>query len=254
MTQHKECLSALHRFLTLSLLALAPVFGCAQTAKTPEIEFGYVEQAPRTFTNAQGQPDGQLIRLLSAVMTKANLSWHAASYPANRLFSNLKDGSSHLSILVRVPALEECCIYSKEALGGDDIRAYTIGNKTPIKSKEDLIGKNIIVLRGYSYSGLINFINDPKNRITTEVAATHEPAFEMLAAGRADYLLNYGEASEKALSTLKPISELRYEVVEKVFRYLVISKTYPDAEKTLARIEAALKTVNKEQYLKDPAK
>jgi len=238
--------------LVCLLLILSPALAVAQS-KAPEMEFGFVEQPPRTFTNAQGQADGQLIRLLQTVMPKAGLQWRAASYPANRLFSNMKEGSTHLSILVRVPTLEECCIYSKLALGGDELRAYAIGDKPPIKSKEDLIGKNIIVLRGYSYSGLINFINDPKNRISTEVAATHEPAFEMLAAGRADYVLNYGEASEKALAAKPAIANLRYDVVEKVYRYLVIAKSYPDAEATLGRIEAAMKTVNIDEFLKAPA-
>ena len=231
------------------MLVLFPIFGWAQASKAAEIEFGYVEQPPRTFTNAQGKADGQLIRLLSTVMKTAGLSWRATAYPANRLFSNLKDGSTQLSILVRVPALEECCIYSKQALGGDELRAYAIGNKPPITRKEDLIGKNIIVLRGYSYSGLINFINDPANKIKTEIAATHEPAFEMLTAGRADYVLDYGEASEKALAGVAPIPGLRHDVVDRVYRYLVITKSYPDAENTLKRIEAVLKTINVDEYL-----
>lgn len=244
----------LSRRALIALIAILPMLAHAQAGRAPEIEFGYVEQPPRTFTNAQGQPDGQLIRLLQAVMPKAELPWRAAPYPANRLFSRMQDGSTHFSILVRVPALEECCIYSKEALGGDELRAYAIGNKPAIKSKDDLVGKTVIVLRGYSYSGLINFINDPKNRISTEIAATHDAAFEMLAAGRADYLLNYGEVSEKALAARAPIAKLRHDVVDRVYRYLVISKAYPDAERVLARIEAAMKSSNPEQFLKDPAK
>ncbi len=242
---------SLRRYVRLLALLLCwPLFASAQAEKPTDIEFGYVEMPPRTFTNAQGKPDGQLLKLMTAVMNKAGLSWRATSYPANRLISNLKDGSTPMSIVVRVPALEECCLFSKEAVGVAELRIYRIGEKPAIKRREDLSGKTLIVLRGYSYSGLINFINDPKNKISSEVAPTHEAAFDMLAAGRADYLINYSEPSEIALAA-NPVRNAHFDVFERAERVLVISKSHPNAAKLMERLEGILRTIDKDQFLRD---
>lgn len=234
-----------------SIIALAlPLFAWGQTGAPEEIEFGYVEMPPRTFTNAQGKPDGQLVRLMTTVLAKAGVPWRARSYPATRLFSNLRDGSTPISILVRVPSLEECCLFSKEAVGVAELRVYHIGKKPPIKRRDDLAGKSLIVLRGYSYSGLINYLNDPKSQIATEVAATHEAAFDMLSAGRADFLIDYSEPSEIALAA-NPIGDVHFDVLERSDRVIVMSKSYPNAPKVMERLDAILKSMDKEQFFRD---
>ena len=239
--------------MAICLLGFA-VFSQAQTAsKAAELEFAYVEQPPRTFTNAEGKADGQLIRLMSDVFAKAGIAWRAVPYPAARLFENLKDGSTQASILIRVPALENACLWSKNDLGGEDIRVYSIGNKPAINSREDLIGKNVIALRGYSYGGLANFLKDEKNNINLSLAPSNESSFEMLAAGRAEYLVQYGEASDRILAA-KSVADARYTVIGRINRYLVISKAYPEAEKTMARLEEILKGINVADYLKSPQK
>jgi ABC-type amino acid transport substrate-binding protein len=239
--------------MALCLLGFA-VFAQAQTSsKTAEIEFAYVEQPPRTFTNAEGKADGQVIRLMNDVFGKAGIAWRAVPYPAARLFENLKDGTSQVSILVRVPALENACLWSKSDFGGEDIRVYSIGNKPAIKSREDLIGKNVIALRGYSYGGLVSFLTDEKNNINLSLASSNDVSFEMLAAGRADYLVQYGEASDRVLAA-KPVADARFTVIGRINRYLVISKAYPEAEKTMARLEEILKGINVAEYLKAPQK
>ena len=245
---------AWRRLAAVLLLAGFPAWGLAQGAgKSGEIEFGYVEQPPRTFTNAQGLPDGQLIALMNVLMLKAGLRWRAVSYPATRLFENLKDGTTQFSILVRVPDLEKHCVWSKMDLGGTDIRVYSIGNKPPIKSRADLAGKNVIALRGYTYGGLINFLTDEKNNINLSYAVSNADSFDMLAAGRADYLVQYAEASDRVLAA-KPLPHARYSVIGRITRHLVISKTYPNAEKEMARLEAIIRNMNVHSFLKSPAK
>ena len=73
-------------------------------------------------------------------------------------------------------------------------------NKPLAKSKEDLIGKHIITIGGYSYGGLRKFISDPANNIVSEPAKTHKAAFEMLVDSRADYLVDYASAADHILS------------------------------------------------------
>lgn len=239
--------------LAFCLLVLSPC-GLAQSAvQTAELEFGYVEQAPRTFTNAQGKAEGQVIRLMTDLFAKAGIPWRAVSYPAARLFENLKNGSTQVSVLIRVSSLEKDCLWSKQDLGGEDIRVYYMGDKSPIKGRDDLIGKNVIALRGYSYGTLKAFLVDPKNNINVSEAASNPDSFDMLVAGRADYLIQYGEASDKILAA-KPIANIRYTTIERITRHLVISKAMPEAEKTMIRLEEVLKTMDVAEYLKTSQK
>ena len=41
-------------------------------------------------------------------------------------------------------------------------------------------GKRIITIRGYSYGGFINYIQDPANNIVSDMSNTHELAFKKL--------------------------------------------------------------------------
>jgi polar amino acid transport system substrate-binding protein len=203
----------------------------------PELEYGYPEQPPRAFTNAQGRPDGHYPRLLKVLLERAGIAWHAASYPAPRLMKNLQTGETNFSILVRNKILDECCLYSATPVWFDELRAYWTGDKPPIRSKADLTGKNIIILSGFSYGGLINYLKDPANKIVLNPAESHEAAFAMLDAGRADYVLDYAEPAEQDALAKAPVKGLQSGIVDTVHMYLVLNKSYPDAAQTMKYLE-----------------
>ena len=250
----RQIFPALGRGILIFCIGFFSVLAQAQSSdKSVALEFGYVEQPPRTFTNAQGKAEGQVIRLVSDLFAKADLTWRPVSYPAARLFENLKDGTTGISVLIRIPSLDEHCLWSKVELGGEDIRVYSIGDRAPIKSREDLVGKNVIALRGYSYGNLLGFLTDEKNAITLSFAASNPDSFDMLLAGRADYLIQYAEASERVLAA-KPIPGVRHSVIGRISRHLVISKAAPDAEKTMERLERILKTMDIPEYMKSTRK
>jgi hypothetical protein len=229
------------------LLVTLTAFTTPVTAQSlPLIEYGYPEQKPRTYTNEKGQPDGYYPRLLNILFKKADMKWRATSYPAPRLMENLNTGATNFSILVKNAKLDSCCLYSSNPVWFDGLMVYWIGDKPPIKSKEDLIGKSLIVMAGYSYGGFVGFINDPQNRITSEPAETHASAFRMLEAGRADYLLNYGEPAQAEALDLRPVANLHSAEISRVHMYFVISKSYPNAENTLKRLESLYNTMQDE--------
>lgn len=227
----------------------------AQTAKnsgnTEEIRYAYLDQSIFYYVaNERGeQIDGPLLRLAAAVFGKAGIPWRGEPFPAARLFQNMKNGTSNFTILVHAPALDDCCIFSKKSVIGADLRVYRLGNMPPIKNRDQLRGKNIITMAGYSYGGMINFIKDPANGINVEVADSHRAGFAMLKAGRGDYFLDYDGASEQALIG-NPVPNLNYDTIDRVNLYFVLSKTYPDAEKLMARLEAIHSRVDMDSILK----
>jgi polar amino acid transport system substrate-binding protein len=212
----------------------------------PEIEYGYPEQRPRAFTNEKGEFDGHYQKLLTVLFNKAGMSWHSASMPAARLMATLSTGPTNFSILVKNSLLDSCCIYSEKPVWHDELRVYYVGQKPPIRKKEDLVGKHIIVLNGFSYGGWINYIKDPANNITIETAKSHASAFAMLEAGRADYLLNYDEPARADGLVANPVKNLNSDVLDIVHMYFVISKSYPNAEGVLKRLESTYQTMRTE--------
>lgn len=229
----------------LGALLLAGVAG----AQAPVIEYGYPDQSVFVATtNAKGQPDSPMTRLAEVLMERAGLSWRAVPYPAPRLFSNLQNGATNFSILVRGSSLESCCIFSRKPVYSTTLNVYSVGDKPPVKSKEDLVGKSIITIRGYSYAGLLKFISDPANRIDNQAAGTHKAAFEMLKAGRADYAVDYASAAGDILAE-SPVANLRANPIDQLDIYLVLSKTYPEAEKLMARLEDIVRTLDVDTLL-----
>lgn len=223
----------------------------APPAKTPMILVGFPEFPPLSFTNAQGNADGYLIHLGKALFTRAGIDTRMNIYPAPRLFDHMANGILDFSMLVHNPALDACCLYSKQAVMREDLRVYHVGNKPYINNKNGLVGKRIITIQGYSYAGLINFIKDPKNRIDNEVAPTHEAAFTMLDAGRADYVLDYAGPSAQGLAA-HPVKDFHFEAIDHLDIYLVLSKTYPDAERLLARLTTMVNDMQNEPAFRIP--
>lgn len=234
--------------LLVLLVAGWPQVSQAESKPAGEIEAGFPQFPPYGFVNDSGQPDGLDVRVARVVFDKLGVPWRPAIYPATRLFRNLQDSSTMFSILVRVPVLEACCLYSKKPVMHDEIRVYHYPDKPVIKSKEDLAGKRIITLRGFSYGGLISFFNDAQNRIANNETPSHESALAMLRAGRADYAVFYGAA----VSLLGPeaMTGLKYGVISDLSIYLVLNKSYPNAEKAMLRMEAIAETINKDELYK----
>lgn len=235
----------------LSVLS-APALVAAQPAApgaSAEIEYAYPSQSVWTARrNSRGEPDNPLLRLADAIFMKAGIPWHATSYPAIRMLDNLRNGKSEFSMLVNAPALDECCVVGRKPLTSTELRVYRYADQPAIKSREDLAGKSVITIQGYSYGGLLAFVADKRNSVTNNIAPTHEAAFAMLERKRADYLIDYSGPSTEILA-LSPIGDLRYEVIDRPDVYLVLSKKRAEAQQLMTRLEAIAESLNKEEIL-----
>lgn len=236
------------RLLVLVLAGL--VQGSATANGLPEIEYAAPDQSVwTTRTNAEGEPDNPLTPVAAALFAKAGIPWHGRAYPAARMFKYLHDGTAQFSILVKSPALAECCLLSQKPLAFAEIRAYHLAGTAPIKGPQDLLDKNVIVIHGYSYGGLLNSQGKEGNRVGNNLALTHPAAFRMLAQGRADYVIDYaGPAAEVLAAT--PLPGLQSELLSRQEVYLVLSKRYPEAGKIMDQLENIADTLDVDQLMR----
>ncbi|OAN50095.1 substrate-binding periplasmic protein [Magnetospirillum moscoviense] len=227
---------------TLSCLAAAP-------ALAAELEYVYPDQSVwTTRVDAKGEPDNPLLRLANVMFTQAGIKWTARGYPATRMFEVLKSGTAQFSMLVRAPALAECCLYGKNPVASTELRAYRQADTAALTAKEGLAGKRVALIRGYSYAGLKDFIADPANAVRTEEVTSHDAAFALLARDRVDYVLDYAGPAREVLAG-HPISRVQSDLVSRLDVYLVLSKTYPDADAVIARLQAIADRLDKERIL-----
>ncbi len=214
------------------------------------LKLGYIEFPPFTYTDDKGKPAGILIELAQKVYPEAGCDFVAVSYPVRRLASYI--GSGDLDIwmgLKTLPEFEGKSYIGKSVIAELVLRAYTRGKKPPILSQADLSGKSLIVMRGYSYGGWITFIEDPKNNVNHIKANKHDAAFNMLLAGRADYLLDYKEPSEAALQKIR-IPDLSYNQISALPCYFVVTKKLPEGQDIVNRLDKAYEKMKKQGKIK----
>lgn len=233
--------SSLRGLAALVFLAIAAT---AVAAERPELEYAYPDQSIwTTRLNARGEPDNPLLRLAEALFVQAGIPWHGAGYPASRMFEYLREGRAQFSMLVNAPSLHDCCLVSKQPVAHTELRVYRGVDQPPIHKMEDLAGKTVIAIRGYSYAGVENFLKDPKNGVSLTMSVTHSGAFAMLARDRGDYVLDYASPANEILA-VQPVKDIAYDVLSELSVYLVLSKTYPDAQNVMAELEAIAATLD----------
>ena len=221
-----------------SIAALSSLALLAQAVERIPIVYGAPDKSVWTArVDDHGIPDNPLVRAAGPMFEKIGIPWRAEIYPASRLFQYLKEGRIQFSMLVKAPPLTECCLFSRRPVAAAEIRVYRHPSAAPIKRREDLRGKQLITLRGYSYGGLAQYIAKQAGDIVNHSAPGHEAAFRMLAAGRADYVIDYAGPAREVMADAG-LTDYVSDVLSRQDVFLVLSKTYPDAETVMAELEA----------------
>lgn len=212
-------------------------------AARPVLRVGFNASPPLAYFKDDGAPDGLIVRLAQRLLAKAAQPAEIGIYPAPRLLKSLQDGELDLSMLVRADDLEDCCLFSQGPVMTQVLRVYWLGKQMPVRRKEELVGQSLIVLHGYRYAGLIDFIQDESSRLRLETARTFDAALQMLGSGHANYLLAY-EANMQDIAGERLPKGLQSEVIGRFPVHLVLNKNYPDARRAMARLESLLKELD----------
>ena len=229
------------RFSFLAAIFFLLVFsGNIANVRAEKLILGYIEFPPFTYTADTGEAKGILIDLAANVFPKAGYEFRAVSYPVKRLVKNIINGGVDIWMgLKTLPELKDTTYAGNMILAKLVLNAYTVKKNPPILKKEDLYGCSIIILRGYSYGGWINYIENSENKVRYTQFDNHEAAFRMLKSGRVDYLLDYEQPSEKALNKFK-INNLIYNQISALPCYFIVSKKRSNGQMVIKKLEKIL--------------
>ncbi len=203
--------------------------------------------APPYYTVQDKQVTGIFGELMSQVLSEAGFDVIWKPYPTKRVYINLINGRLDVYLGPLKPEFKEfqtSVIHSRFSPVSIELRCFYFGEKSEITKREELSGKSILLIRGYTYGGLINFIHDPENNIHYSETRSFGQAVAMLKSKRADYHLDYRKTGEVYLKNT-PEPDLKYSTFAHVDLYFIVSKHTPNAETVLTRIENAFRKIYK---------
>ncbi len=176
------------------------------------------------------------------------------SLPARRMIKRVQEGSVDLWIgLKTLPEFDKKALISKDIVVNLILKSFYREGSPPIINKEDLKGKKVSIILGYSYGGWIKYIKDPTNKITFYETTSHLSALLMLQHNRADYTLDYDLPSKEVKNQLK-IKNLTSNVISKLGCYFVVPKKSSLNKDLLVKLEksfTAFKKANKVNSVED---
>lgn len=212
------------RFCLILIALLWLPVACAAGSER-RIHVGYYEFPPYSYTDDQGHPSGVGLELTARLLDEAGYQAEFRSYPGARLYNGLIDGSIALWFgAPGKPELAEHTLESRYLLGQIALNLYYRPGTAPPRLPDDLQGRGVILITGYSYwQGINQWLQDPALHITLHRTSRHTAALEMLLRRRGDLLLDYQMPVEQARRSLG-IGDLPFVEVQRLQLKLIVSR------------------------------
>ncbi|MCP3923553.1 MAG: transporter substrate-binding domain-containing protein [Desulfobacterales bacterium] len=201
-----------------------------------EYNLGVVHFPPFSVIDEDNNLAG-LFKDMTKVLDHSGIKYKIDGYPLKRIYRGLKTGDINIFIGVKDKALDRFVLYSNIGLITIDLSVFTRGDVVMPQNYRDLKKKKFIVLRGYTYGGLINFLKNPANKITLEPTSNHGDALKMLKAKRADYIIDYKLPLSMSCKNIYPDCKGIYNrSLNKVKLYFLVSKRSKNAATLMKKI------------------
>ena len=207
----------------------------------PLVKVGVMDFPPFYEVVSHRPVRGVMLAPIDKLMREAGLRYRIDGYPAKRLYRNLASGESHFFIGIKgVPEYEGKVYLSPSPVNIIRLQLYRLPTTRPLATLPELAGKDLIVIRGYRYAGLLNKLQTLQPAIVLHPANDHKQALMMLKAGRGDYLLDYSLAVDYTQRSLEEPITMEVLMIKELPLFLLVSKKAPDAEALMARLNRAL--------------
>ena len=204
----------------------------------PLLNAAYLTFPPMAYTDEQGNARGSIIELTNELAADSGYRIHWINYPINRIYRSLSNGNIALwPGSQHVPALADFTLESKPLDYNVKLCAFSFSGSTPLTSTEDLIDKQLVLIRGYTYRGQLKAVFD-RAAHQPIVAPDHTAAMQLLATGRAEYLISYGHPMQESLANY-PLQQTHCDKLGEWPLVFVVSRRNPDAQQIADNLDAA---------------
>lgn len=229
-------------FATALSVCLAPV---AHGADPSVIRGSFIEFPPLAYTTDDGQVKGSFIDLAEDVAARAGYDIHWQELPIERVYRYLENGSIDMWLgTAGVPELQPYTHETDFHTGSVRLNAYSREGAAPISGVEDLQGKRVILIRGYTYWRILDHLKDDPDTVVT-VAPSHRSAVRMLAFKRGDYLINFQSPMDNILED-HPLPGLRRDSLLSWPLTLVFSQMAPGTDRMIEDLNSAWRAMQEE--------
>ena len=220
---------------TLILSVLIPLSQISANEHFKKLKVGFVEFPPLEYLDSSNKPAGKFINITKAVLNKAGIDFEFVLLPVSRTYLYIKNGDIDLwPGLSDIPALQGHVIESHSRPITITLSAWHIKGSPTINNISDLSDKNVILINGYTYGGLLYKITKPEFGMRALYAPNHLSGLKMLQLHRGQYLLDYNEPIFNQLETYS-VENLSHTMLNVRDGAFIISKKTPKAQ-TLRRI------------------
>ncbi|MEO4045695.1 bifunctional lytic transglycosylase/amino acid ABC transporter substrate-binding protein [Pseudomonas sp. CAU 1711] len=212
----------------------------AQQAPMPSISVGYYEFPPYSWTDEHGLPRGSILALTERLLRHAGYRGQYRSLPNARLYAELREGNVQLWPGAGGKAeLVGHTYEARNAIGEFRLGLYARPGLPAPRIPDDLRGKGLILISGYSYWPAVNrMLAEPGLDLTLHRTNHHLSALEMLLRQRGDYLLDYQGPVEQARQSLG-LEPLAYTELQNLQLRLVASRQAPGSRELLEELDRA---------------
>lgn len=188
-------------FVGASLLQTS-VSEAAETSGTPAsiIRIAYAEFPPISYRDRQGKPAGEFVNITRKVAAEAGYQLEFIYLPVARAYLYLKSGTIDLWMgITGIPALKDHVLESWINPIPVELSAWYLDGISPVDHMDRLRNKTVILIGGYTYAGLKDWLTSQPNIHITE-APNHRSGLDMLKRKRGDYLLDYRQPVQEVLA------------------------------------------------------
>ncbi len=184
-------------FTIFSVLPIAPLTVHAeepgQTQKPTLLHFVGPETKPTLYLGHNGQPQGPLLDYIRTLTKHAGYRLTTKLTDVDQTAGLLIRGQADFTVMVKHPKLDlsDAMASSPTPVGHLVLNIYRQPDTPPLTRAFELKHKKVVVLKGYSYGGILQSLLDTDDPPTFYEVSTPDKALHMLKSQRAQYALLY---------------------------------------------------------------
>ena len=189
--------------MIVALVVLKPVSVLAETSDNRSLRIAYVEFPPITYQAENGQAEGSFIEITRKVAREAGFEPEFLYLPVSRAYLYLTNGKIDAwPGVTNIPALDGEVLESWASPLPVQLSAWYLEGTEPLAHFDQLPGKTVITIGGYTYGGLLYWL-EAEGSIDVTQAPNYRAALEMLKLGRGHYLFGHRDPVVETLTMPK---------------------------------------------------